>query len=51
MDGFIAAFEADYSKTCSEFVIQMFPEADAVAAMNLVQETSCGADAHRSESH
>lgn len=44
MGGFIAAFEADYPKTCSEFVREMFPEANAEAAMNFVQETSCGAE-------
>lgn len=44
MDGFIAAFEADYPATCNEFVKQMFPEDDAEAAMTQVQETSCGAE-------
>lgn len=42
MDSFIAAFEADYPATCSEFVKQMFPEANAEAAMSHVQAAGCG---------
>lgn len=44
MDAFIAAFEADYPATCSEFVEQMFPEENSEAAMSHVQKTGCGAE-------
>jgi pimeloyl-ACP methyl ester carboxylesterase len=44
LKAFIAAFEADFPATCSEFVKQMFPEANAEAAMTQVRETGCRAE-------
>jgi pimeloyl-ACP methyl ester carboxylesterase len=41
VEGFMAAFEADFVGTCRDFVRQMFPEEGAEAIMNRVRETSC----------
>jgi pimeloyl-ACP methyl ester carboxylesterase len=41
MEGFMAAFEADFVGTCREFVRQMFPEEGVEETMNRVRETSC----------
>lgn len=44
LNAFVAAFEADFPSTCSEFVTQMFPEPDADAARQHVLSSSCGPD-------
>jgi pimeloyl-ACP methyl ester carboxylesterase len=44
MEAFMAAFEADFTGTCRDFVQQMFPEEGVDAIRTRVQEQSCSED-------
>jgi pimeloyl-ACP methyl ester carboxylesterase len=41
LNSMVAALNADFEKTCGDFVQQMFPEEGAEAAMNHVLDSSC----------